>query len=138
MSKFTALCEKVEKLLREEEGALPTDPNAAAPAPAPAPVEGAGDPAAGDQQPPIAPDKGDIHILSNDQIKDLVLNLKDYLVQNLGKENGLSQALIDLGSVSNDDGDIKKIYDEIASVVIPKKAETNTKEFPKETKTVTA
>jgi hypothetical protein len=137
MSKFLDLCEKVECFLREDQQDGTATPEAPADAGQLAQA-GAGDPAAGDQQPPVAPDKGDIHVLSNDQIKDLVLNLKDYLIQNLGKENGLSKALIDLGSVSNDDKDVKTIYDEIAKVVIPKKAETNTKEFPEETVTVTA
>jgi hypothetical protein len=137
MSKFTALCEKVEKLLREQEGVVPTDPNAVAPA-APAPVEGAGDPAAGDQQPPAATDQSDIHIVTNDQIKDLFLNLKDYLTKNLGGDNALVKALVALGTINNSDDDIKKIYDKIISIVNPEQAQANPDIPVPETETETA
>lgn len=117
MNKFTTLCEKVEKLLKEQEN---VDPNAVAPAAAPAPE--AAPAAAPEETPPsdISTDSSSIHIATNDEIKKMILNLSNYLQDNLSESNALRKALKEVGTdIDNSDESIKKVIDIILNVVNP-------------------
>jgi hypothetical protein len=112
MSKFIALCEKIESFLKEQE-----DPNANIVPAAPT------DPAMGGEMQPtdIATDSNPIHIVTNDEIKDMVLNLSNYLVKNLNESNPLRKTLTELSTdVNNSDEKIKAVVDAITGVVNPK------------------
>ena len=112
MSKFITLCEKIESLLKEQE-----DPNANVVPAAPA------DPTMGGEAPPtdVATDTTEIHVVTNDEIKDMVLNLSDYLAKNLNESDPLRKTLKELSTdVNNSDEKIKTVVDAIINVVNPK------------------
>lgn len=111
MSKFLDLCDKVESLLREQQ-----DPSANVVPAAPA------DPTMGGEAPPtdVATDSTEIHIVTNDEIKDMVLNLSDYLTKNLSESDPLRKTLKELSTdVNNSDEKIKAVVDAIINVVNP-------------------
>jgi hypothetical protein len=112
MSKFIDLCDKVESLLKEQQ-----DPNANVVPAAPA------DPNMGGEAPPtdVATDSTEIHVVTNDEIKDMVLNLSDYLAKNLNESDPLRKTLKELSTdVNNSDEKIKTVVDAIINVVNPK------------------
>jgi hypothetical protein len=131
MSKFTELCEKVESFLKEQEGvdpnaqtAAPVDPNASA-----VPPEVT-------EQPPegVATDATPAHIVTNDQIKDMVVNLVDYLQDNLGESNPLASKLKEISTtMDNSDEKVMAAVEALSDVVSKKVENPNVMVKPAET-----
>jgi hypothetical protein len=119
MSKFLALCEKVEAFLKEagEVPPAPVDPNAA-----PAPEAGLTDATPENAGPEIAPEPSSdpTHIVTNDQIVNMVKFLAEYLQKNLGESDALAKKLNSLGKIDpNKDEDIKKVVQALSGIVDP-------------------
>jgi hypothetical protein len=119
MSKFLALCEKVEAFLKEagEVPPAPVDPNAA-----PAPEAGLTDatPANAGPETPPPPSSDPTHIVTNDQIVNMVKFLADYLEKNLGNSDPLKEKLSSLGKIDpNKDDDIKRVVQALSGIVDP-------------------
>jgi len=119
MSKFLALCEKVEAFLKEagEVPPAPVDPNAA-----PAPEAGLTDatPANAGPETPPPPSSDPTHIVTNDQIVNMVKFLAEYLQKNLGQSDALAKKLNSLGKIdANKDEDIKKVVQTLSGIVDP-------------------
>ena len=131
MSKFLELCEKVESLLREagetDPNTVPADPNAAT-APAPAVPEASEQPPTG-----VSDDNNEIHVVTNDEIKEMVLNLSKYLEKNLGESDPLKKKIAEVvPTIDNSDDKIKAVVTAIASIVNPQVENPNVPVKPAE------